>query len=597
MHSQNLLRLFYRQAVVLGLCLGLFSSPLWADPSASDASDAPDAQEEPAAKPLSESLAQELASEWEQINANRSDLAELEARMVNAEAIMAQVLGRRTGQLWEETVKLSLSYCQQVADLRDAGYDLPTHEANARSLLSEVPESIESAIDRSNERIVMPDFTKPALEQIAIDRNLSEAVALNRRVNHTLLATCLVAERFQVDMSAFRDEAQERIETGAVDSSVYLDLAMAEVNNLRASLAVMPDDAEIQAKLRVAEIRVRKVIDILTGCVDLLAELGVSTTQYRRQLLAATGAVTTVSLDVNVIARFLLDWVQGVWEFLYTNSPSFLFQALLFSIIIFCFYKLANLVRRLVKSGLQARHVRLSMLMQQMIASVARGIIIGLGILVALSQFNISVGPMLAGLGIIGFIVGFALQDSLSNFASGLMILFYEPFDVGDTVIAGGVRGRVSSMSLVNTTIRTFDNQSLIIPNNKIWQDVITNITDQSIRRIDMEFGVSYGDDLDKVEDILHELLKADGRVLKDPEPKVLVDSFGDSSVNILCRPWVKTEDYWDVRWDLNKRVKKAFDREGVVIPFPQRDVHLYTQAPTEPEPPTTPPASKTERP
>jgi len=299
--------------------------------------------------------------------------------------------------------------------------------------------------------------------------------------------------------------------------------------------------------------------------------------------------VTTVSLDVNVIAKVLQDWSRDAWENVRSNAPSLIFQSLLFAVIIYGFYKLANLVRRLVHSALRARHVRLSLLMQQMIASVARGIIIGLGILVALSQFNVSIGPMLAGLGIVGFIVGFALQDSLSNFASGLMILFYEPFDVDDTVIAGGVRGRVSSMSLVNTTIRTFDNQSLIIPNNKIWQDVITNITDQRIRRIDMEFGVSYSDDIDQVEEILQGLMQDDPRVLKDPEPKVLVDSFGDSSVNILCRPWVKTENYWDVRWDLNKRVKQAFDREGVVIPFPQRDVHLYTQAPSEPKQTDTP--------
>ncbi|CAA6690792.1 MULTISPECIES: mechanosensitive ion channel family protein [unclassified Lentimonas] len=580
MHSPSLVKLCYWQVAVLSLCFGLFTSSLWADSSA------PDAVEAPAAKPLSESQAQELVSMWEEINANRSDLDELEARVGDAETIMAEVLGRRTDQLWEETMNLSLSYCNQVADLSEEGYGLPMHEANALQLLGEIPLGIKSALDRIRERVVMPDFDKPALEQVAIDRDLSEAGELNHRINRSLFETCRVAERYEIDLSAFLVEAKERIESSAVNTSVYLDLSLAEVNDLRASLTVMPDDAELKAKLRVAEIRVREVISILTDSVDLLTELGVSTTQYRRQLLAATGALTAVSLDVNVISNVLKDWWYRSWHIVRSKGPSFLFQALFFSIIIYFFYKLANLVRRLVQSALRARHVRLSLLMQQMIASVARGIIIGLGILVALSQFNVSIGPMLAGLGIVGFIVGFALQDSLSNFASGLMILFYEPFDVGDTVIAGGVRGRVSSMSLVNTTIRTFDNQSLIIPNNKIWQDVITNITDQHIRRIDMEFGVSYGDDLDKVEDILHGLLKADERVLKDPEAKVLVDSFGDSSVNILCRPWVNTEDYWEVRWDFNKRVKKAFDREGVVIPFPQRDVHLYTQAPSEPEAP-----------
>ena len=581
MSIQILAKSYHWQLSLLSLCVGLFGSPLWADTSAQDTT-APAA----AKVPLSESRAKELSAKWEQINANRADLRALEAQMDEGERVMVQVLGRRTDQLWEETVKLSLSYCEQVAGFSDAGFALDTYYQDAVQLLGEIPSNIESALERIRERIAMPDFNKPALEQIAIDRELYEAARLNNRINRTLLETCRVAERYQIDLSALQIDAQEHIETSAVNISVYLDLSLDEVKNLRSSLAVMPDDAEVQAKLRVAEIRVREVIRMLTANVDTLATLGSSTTQYRRQLLTATGTVTTVSMDMHVLLRVLQDWWEGAQDFLANNDPNYLFQALLFLAIVYLFYKLANLVRRIVASALKARHVRLSQLMQHMIASVARSLTIGVGILIALSQFNISIGPMLAGLGIVGFIVGFALQDSLSNFASGMMILFYEPFDVGDTVIAGGVRGRVSSMSLVNSTIRTFDNQSLIIPNNKIWQDVITNITDQRIRRIDMEFGVSYADDIDQVEGILYGLLEADERVLKEPKPRVMVDSFGDSSVNILCRPWVKTEDYWDVRWELNKRVKQAFDREGVVIPFPQRDVHLYTDAPTAPKPP-----------
>jgi small conductance mechanosensitive channel len=186
-------------------------------------------------------------------------------------------------------------------------------------------------------------------------------------------------------------------------------------------------------------------------------------------------------------------------------------------------------------------------------------------------------------LGIAGFIVGFALQDSLSNFASGMMILFYRPFDIGDTIEVIGARGKVSHMSLVNTTIRTFDNQSLIIPNNKVWQDVITNVTDQRERRVDMVFGITYDEDIERVEKILMDVVSADERVLKDPEPTIKLGSFSDSSVDILVRPWVKTDDYWDVLWDINKAVKKAFDREGVVIPFPQRDVHVYNESTSEP--------------
>jgi small conductance mechanosensitive channel len=199
-----------------------------------------------------------------------------------------------------------------------------------------------------------------------------------------------------------------------------------------------------------------------------------------------------------------------------------------------------------------------------------------IGILFALSQLGISLGPLLAGLGIAGFIVGFALQDTLSNFASGLMILIYRPFDVGDFVNAGGVQGKVDRMSLVNTTFKTLDNQVIVVPNNMIWQQVITNLTAQHTRRVDLTFGISYSDDIDKAKAILHEVVDQHDAVLSNPEPNIRVGALGSSSVDLICRPWVRTDDYWDTYWDLTETVKKRFDQEGITIPFPQQDVHLH---------------------
>jgi small conductance mechanosensitive channel len=210
-----------------------------------------------------------------------------------------------------------------------------------------------------------------------------------------------------------------------------------------------------------------------------------------------------------------------------------------------------------------------------MIVSTVRNLVFIFGILIAISQLGISLGPLLAGLGIAGFIIGFALQGSLSNFASGILILLYRPFDVGDTVEAGGVRGKVKNMSLVNTTFMTFDNQMLIVPNNKIWESVITNVTAQRTRRVDLMFGISYGDDIDQAEKVLREIVDAHDAVLDDPEPMIRLHELGDSSVNFIVRPWVKTADYWDTYWDLTKAVKQRFDKEGISIPFPQRDVHI----------------------
>jgi len=199
-----------------------------------------------------------------------------------------------------------------------------------------------------------------------------------------------------------------------------------------------------------------------------------------------------------------------------------------------------------------------------------------LGILIALSQLGIQLAPLLAGFGIVGFIMGFALQDTLSNFASGVMVLVYRPFDVGDIIEAGGVTGKVSEMSLVSTTVLTFDNQKLVVPNNKIWGDVIRNVTAQRVRRVDMTFGIGYSDDISDVERILTDIVVSHEHVLKDPEPVIKLHNLGDSSVDFVVRPWVKTENYWDVYWDITRRVKERFDEEGISIPFPQRDVHLY---------------------
>jgi small conductance mechanosensitive channel len=215
-----------------------------------------------------------------------------------------------------------------------------------------------------------------------------------------------------------------------------------------------------------------------------------------------------------------------------------------------------------------------------MIVSSVRNIVVLVGVLIAISQLGISLGPLLAGIGIAGFIIGFALQDSLSNFASGMMILMYKPFDVGDVVDAGGVKGRVSHMSLVNTTFMTLDNQKLIVPNNLIWQSVITNVTAQRTRRIDLMSGIAYEDDIEKAEKVLQEIVDDNEAVLSNPEPQIKLHELGDSSVNFVVRPWVRTGDYWDTYWDITKAVKLRFDEEGLSIPYPQRDVHIKEQKP-----------------
>ena len=538
-------------------------------------------------KVLSNDQRKELDEASAIISENSDVIRVLEGRIVKEEGLRREILETRLDSLFTETLDTAMGFAEKLADLRDDGYDISAYSEQLTMVLEKLPPTIQEVADRIATRVILPDFSKSAAEQAAIDEQFFAAVRVYYKTNKALLRTARVQERFAMDTGELVAAIRENLADGAANTSIFLDLATAQVKDLGAGVLALPDDAELKAQLKVAQDRVTKTAAILESNLGLMTELDIPTAGYKQQLLTSTGSITASSLDIEVISGLLADWSDSLFDVLIEQGPGLAFQLLLFVAIIYIFRKLAGLVQRGVDSALEANRRHLSRLLRQMISSTSKNIIIILGVLIALSQLGISLGPLLTGLGIAGFIIGFALQDSLSNFASGMLILFYRPFDVGDTIDAGGARGKVSSMSLVNTTIRTFDNQSLIIPNNKIWQDVITNVTDQKERRVDMTFGVSYDEDIDRVEKLLLEILNADDRVLEDPEPLVKVGSFGDSSVNLLCRPWVKTEDYWDVLWDLNKKVKQAFDREGIVIPFPQRDVHMFNDQASAPHVPS----------
>jgi small conductance mechanosensitive channel len=202
-----------------------------------------------------------------------------------------------------------------------------------------------------------------------------------------------------------------------------------------------------------------------------------------------------------------------------------------------------------------------------------------IGVIVGLAALEVNIGPHLAVIGAAGFVVAFALQNSLGNFASGLLIMIFRPFDAGDAVEVAGVAGKVQAVSLLSTQMKTFDNKAVAIANNEVWGGVITNITASGQRRVDMQFGIGYDDDIDKAQKILEDIISSHELVLKEPDPVIRLHELGDSSVNFIVRPWAKTDDVWTVFWDVTREVKKRFDTEGISIPFPQRDVHIYNAA------------------
>jgi len=527
-------------------------------------------------KTLSDDQIKSLDADWASIQENMEVVDSLSIRAKKETGIMREVLETRLDRLFTEGLESAINFAENIADLRDDGYDVSAYMDNIQWLFENIPYAIREAADNIRERTVLPDFSQSAAKQAAIDTQFFAGVEAYNKTNKALIRTAKVAARFTIDSTELQDDVRQNLADGAANSSVFLDLALTQSTNLRAGVAALPDDAELKAQLKVADDRIKRIAMMIESNLAVMSDMGLPTTQYKQQLLTATGSLTVTTLDVEVITGLLRVWGGSLKDKLKEQGPGFVFKLLMFFAIIYVFIKLAGWVQRGVNRALNANKQHMSRLLRSMISQITKNLVIIFGVFIALSQIGISLAPLLAGLGIMGFIIGFALQDSLSNFASGLMILFYRPFDVGDTIEAAGARGQVSSMSLVNTTILTFDNQTLIIPNNKIWQDVIMNVTSQRRRRIDMEFGIAYDEDIDRVEKLLLDLVSADERVLDEPKPTVKVGSFGDSSVNLLLRPWVKTDDYWEVLWDLNKRVKQAFDREGIIIPFPQRDVHVF---------------------
>jgi small conductance mechanosensitive channel len=219
----------------------------------------------------------------------------------------------------------------------------------------------------------------------------------------------------------------------------------------------------------------------------------------------------------------------------------------------------------------------LSKLLQAFLVAAIYWVVLVIGLLFVLAAIGIDVTPLFAMIGGASFILAFAFQDTLGNLASGLMIMINRPFDEDDYVLVGGVGGTVRSVSIVATTVATPDNKVIVIPNKNVWGNVITNVTASDTRRVDLVFGISYDDSIKDALRVIHDAATSHPLVLGEPETVVRVHELAASSVNFVCRPWVRTEDYWTVYWDLTNRVKEALAGAGLSIPYPQQDVHIRT--------------------
>jgi len=345
------------------------------------------------------------------------------------------------------------------------------------------------------------------------------------------------------------------------------EISKAEIAGLRSSGDVAKEKVEQANAMR--EDRTA-LIDRQKIVLKSLREKGAGEEEilsYTQYLQAVSGLVINAKKPSSAVTA-----IRG-WVVSGEGGIRWALNLVKFVLVLFLTGLLAGMVGRVMRKVTDK--IDFSELLVNFIINASRNVVKILGLIVALSMLEVNIGPLVAGVGVLGFIVGFALQDTLGNFASGFMILLYRPYDVGDFVTAGGVSGTVVAMSLVSTTFKTPDNQKVVVPNGKIWGDTIKNTTGNNTRRIDLLVGCGYDDDLAKVQGVLEGIVAEQDAVLDDPEPFIGVIELGDSSVNFGVRPWVNTEDYWGTRCALTRRVKERFDEEGISIPYPTQQVHL----------------------
>jgi small conductance mechanosensitive channel len=250
---------------------------------------------------------------------------------------------------------------------------------------------------------------------------------------------------------------------------------------------------------------------------------------------------------------------------------------ILAAILIFLIGKwIAGKISKLVTTLLEKSNVDVTL--TRFLENIIYYVLMILIIIAAAGQLGINTTSFLTIVGAAGLAVGLALKDSLSNFASGVMLILFRPYRTGDFVDIAGVTGNVINIAMFNTTMNTPDNKRVIVPNASITSNVITNVTANDTRRVDLVIGIGYDDDIKKAKDVLHRIIKEESRVLDKPATNIAVSELADSSVNFVVRPWVKTDDYWDVYFDLTEKIKTTFDEEGISIPYPQQDVHIHNQ-------------------
>ena len=362
------------------------------------------------------------------------------------------------------------------------------------------------------------------------------------------------------DRNAFEEFITRNVER--LHGQIRLDAqTLAE---LRRALSADPSNPEMESALRAVDQKQSRNLSNMAAWLEVLQDEGVDTAGHRALLIQQQGRIGTEILQRDVFANIWREQTDRLWRNLSRNGPNLLLRVFTFLAVLLMAWIVAHAVRLLLSAVMNLSFVRPSELMKERLLTLSFGITFLAGAVVALTTIGWSVMPMLAGLGIAGIIVGFALQDSLKSFVAGWMILLYHAYDVGDYVQVSGAEGRVRRMTLNSTKIATPDNTIKLVPNRKIWDETIVNLTASRARRLELEVACGPDNDLDAVEKSLYQLLAEHPQILNKPKPEVFLARVGPSERAFIIRPWVRTENYWSMQRSLLKDIHKRFERDGI---------------------------------
>jgi len=428
-------------------------------------------------------------------------------------------------------------------------------------------------------KLVRANATAIAAMQVGVRRTNTAIKAA--KADDTEAAAKAVEDASKVVEEATTQAAAEVAAAGAQDGAPAVVAPKIEVSDTNADTAKeAAGEAKVQLLDQVAELRTQQtaLLDRLNVVLNSWEAKGGDAKSYR-QYAAAISPLDVDLSDASAAWATIHGWLVSP-----EGGQRWAWNIAKFIVVVILTWIVARVLGGVIRKLTSATGQRMSKLAQDAIARTIKTAIWIVGLVLSLTMLEVTITPLLAAIGAAGLVIGLALQGTLSNIASGVMILINRPFDIGDVVTAGGITAKVSEMTLVATVFRSFDNQTIIVPNNNIWGQVITNITANDTRRVDMTFGIGYSDDLNRAEQIIREVVEAHELVLKDPEPMIKMNELAESSVNIVCRPWSKTTDYFTVLCDVLRRVKARFDAEGISIPFPQRDINIrhLTPAPAD---------------